>query len=173
MKQTILLVENDSSVRDSMRNLLDAEGYAVLSARDSTEALECFESEDIHLVVMDVSLGKEDGWETFKRMAATNGSVPAVVVTGEFGQRERAIAAGVEALIEKPLDVALFLEIVEGLLAKKRNGQLKRVCGDESYCHYVNGSTEAFREDLERRYSTPFPMPWFEKLELVTSSEEN
>jgi hypothetical protein len=88
-------------------------------------------------------------------------------VPAEFGQRDRAVAAGVEALIEKPMDVALFLEIVGRLLAENRDGGLKRVRGDEHYCRYVNRNNGAFRHDLERRYSTPLPMPWFERLELV------
>ena len=173
MKRTILIVDDDTSVRDSLKKLLEAGGYHVLTARDSAEALEWFESERIHLVVMDVNLGEDDGWETFERMAAANGSVPTVIVTAEFGQRDRAIAAGVEALIEKPMDVPLFLEIVEKLLAAHRDGKLKRVSGDERYCRYVNRSNEAFRRDLERRCSTPLDMPWFDRLQLVTTAEKN
>ena len=173
MKRTILLVDDDNSVRDSLKKLLEAENYRVLTARDSAEALEQFESERIHLVVMDVNLGEDDGWDTFERMATANGSVPTVIVTAEFGQRDRAVAAGVEALIEKPMDVPLFLEIVEQLLADNRDGKLKRVSGDERYCRYVNRSNEAFRRDLERRCSTPLDMPWFERLQLVTTTEEN
>ena len=166
-------MDDDASVRDSLKKLLETAGYSVRAARASAEALAWFRAEEIDLVVMDVNLGDEDGWEIFSRMAGTNNSVPTVVVTAEFGQRDRAVAAGVEALIEKPMDVALFLEIVEQLLARNRNGGPKRVCGDEDYCRYVTRNNEAFRNDLERRYSTPLPMPWFERLELVTSRENN
>lgn len=173
IKPRILVVDDDTSVRDSLKKLLEAENYHVLTARDSAEALERFESEKVHLVVMDVNLGQDNGWETFERMAAVNRSVPTVIVTAEFGQRKRAVAAGVEALIEKPMDVPLFLEIVEQLLANAREGKLERVAGDERYCRYVNRSNEAFRKDLERRCSTPLNMPWFERLQLVTTAEEN
>ena len=173
MKRTILLLDDDASVRDSLKKLLETEGYSVLAARDSAEALAWFRAEEIDLVVMDVNLGDEDGWETFARMAGTNNPVPTVVVTAKFGQRDRAITAGVEALIEKPMDVALFLQIVEQFLARNQNGGLKRLCGDEDYCRYVTHNHEAFRDDLERRYSTPLPMPWFERLELATSRENN
>jgi CheY-like chemotaxis protein len=173
MKPIILVVDDDTSVRDSLKKLLEAENYRVLTARDSAEALEQFESERIHLVVMDVNLGEDDGWDTFERMATANGSVPTVIVTAEFGQRGRAIAAGVEALIEKPMDVPLFLEVVEQLLANNRDGKLKRVNGDERYCRYVNRSNEAFRRDLQRRCSKPLDMPWFERLQLVTTAEKD
>lgn len=173
MKKTILIVDDDASVRDSLKKLLKAEGYRVLTAPDSAEALELFMREAIDLVVMDVNLGKEDGWETFERMAATNGTVPTVIVTAEFGQRDRAIAAGVEALIEKPMDVPVFLKIVEHLLGAHRDGKLERVFGDERYCRYVNRSSDAFRQDLARRCSTPLNMSWFERLQLIPANEEN
>jgi DNA-binding response OmpR family regulator len=171
MKPTILIVDDDTSVRDSLKKLLEAEKYRVLSARDSAEAFEWFESERVDLVVMDVNLGEDDGWETFGRMAAANNSVPTIIVTAEFGQRDRAIATGVEALIEKPMDAPLFLEIVEELLANHREGQLERAIGDERYCRYVNRSNEAFRRDLELRCSTPLNMSWFDRLQLVAVAE--
>jgi CheY-like chemotaxis protein len=173
MKRTILIVDDDTSVRESLKKLLEAEGYQVLAARDQAEALECFESETIHLVVMDVNLGDDDGWETFERMAAIDDSIPTIIVTAEFGQRERAIAAGAEALIEKPMDVILFLEIVEQLIADRRDGRLKRAAGDERYCRYLNRSSEAFRRELERRCSAPLDMSWFERLQLATTGEAN
>lgn len=173
MKSTILVIDNDNSVRHSLKKLLEARGYRVLTARDNAEALERFGSEEVHLVVMDVNLGDDDGWETFERMAAVNDGVPTVVVTAEFGQRERAIAAGVEALIEKPMDVPLFLDMVAQLLADSRAGKLERVNGDARYCRYVNRSNEAFREDLERRYSTPLNMAWFERLPRVATAGNN
>jgi DNA-binding NtrC family response regulator len=173
MKRTILIIDDDASVRNSLAKLLEGEGYRVLPACNSAEALKWFGSEDIHLVVMDVNLGEENGWETFERMNTMNGFVPTIIATAEFGQHDRAVAAGVEALIEKPMDVPLFLEIVEDLLAHDRKGKRKRDRGDESYCRYVNRSNEAFRRDLERRCSTPLNMPWFDRLQLVTTTEEN
>lgn len=172
MKPRILVVDDDNSVRESLRKLLEAERYDVLTARDSAEALEYFESNAIDLVVLDINLGAVDGWETFQRMTVTNAFVPTVVITGEFGQRERALTAGVEALIEKPMDVPTFLEIIRTLLAETREERLKRVCEGKEF-RYVGRGNEAFRRDLERRCSTPLNMSWFDRLQLVTTTENN
>lgn len=172
MKPKILVVDDDNSVRESLRKLLAAHGYEVLTAHDSAEALQHFESQKIDLVVLDVQLGAVDGWETFQRMTVTNAFVPTVVITGEFGQRERALTAGVEALIEKPMDVPTFLEIIRALLAETREERLKRVCEGRDF-RYVGRSREAFRRDLERRCSTPLNMSWFERFKLVTTMENN
>lgn len=172
MKPKILVVDDDNAVRESLRKLLAAQGYDVLTAHDSAEALQHFESQTINLVVLDINLGAVDGWKTFQRMTVTNAFVPTVVITGEFGQRERALTAGVEALVEKPMDVPTFLEIIRKLLAETREERLKRVCEGRDFRH-VGRSNEAFRRDLERRYSTPLNMSWFEQLQLVTTTEKN
>jgi hypothetical protein len=70
------------------------------------------------------------------------------------------------------MDVPTFLEIIRKLLADTREERLKRVCEARDF-RYVGRSTEAFRRDLERRCSTPLNMPWFERLRLVTTTEEN
>lgn len=173
MKKTILVVDDDAAVRGSLEKLLKAEGYHVMTARDSAEALALFTSRKVHLVVLDINLGEEDGWETFERMAATNGSVPTIVVTAEFEQHHRAIAAGVEALIEKPMDVSLFLDIVAELLVHGDSNGLKRAPGDARYCRYFNRSSDALRRDLERRLSTPLDMSWFEHVQLETATPQN
>lgn len=173
MKRTILIVDDDASVRDSLKKLLSAEEYRALTARDSAEAIELFTSEKIDLVVMDVNLGEDDGWETFARMAALNDSVPVVIVTAGFGQRDRAIAAGAEALIEKPMDVPLFLEVVAELLSGSRHRARKGAGGNERYCLYVNRGSEALRRDLESRCVTPLNMSWFDRLQLVPARPEN
>jgi hypothetical protein len=68
--------------------------------------------------------------------------------------------------------VPTFLEIIRRLLAETREERLKRVCDAKDF-RYVGRSNEAFRKDLERRCSTPLNMPWFERLQLVTTTEEN
>ncbi len=173
MKKTILVLDHDASVRASLKKLLKAAGYRVLTPRNSAEALECIGSENVQLVVMDVNLGDEDGWETIERMAAMNLSIPTIVVTAEFGQRDRANAAGVEALIEKPMDVPVFLSIVEQILAYDSHRARRRASGDEHDWRCVNRKNEAFRRDLERRLSTPLDMSWFDRVQLVTTTSEN
>ena len=71
------------------------------------------------------------------------------------------------------MDVPLFLEIVEELLAASRHGARKRLGGDARYCLYVNRGSEALRRDLESRCVTPLNMSWFDRLQLVPARQEN
>jgi len=137
MKPKLLVVDNDHSVRESLRKLLEAEHCDVHAARNGVDALDYFRSSSIDLVVLDLNLATDDGWKVFHTMAELNPFVPTVIITAEFDQRALAVAAGVEALIEKPIDVPAFLKIIRDLLAETSEQCLERVCGDDEYCRYV------------------------------------
>ena len=146
---------DDHSVRESLKKLLETEHYDVHPARNAVDALEHFRSNQTDLVVLDLNLGTYDGWKVFHTMAAQNPFVPTVIITAEFDQRERAVAAGVEALIEKPIDVPVFLKIISDLLAETSEQRLERVCGDDEYCRYVARHYEPLLSLLNERHSAP------------------
>ena len=153
MKPKLLVVDNDRSVRESLGKLLEAEHYDVHPAQDGVDALDYFKSHSTDLVVLDLNLGADDGWKVFHAMAELNPFVPTVIITAEYDQRERAVAAGVEALIEKPIDVPVFLKIISDLLAETSEQRLERVCGNEEYCRYVARHYEPFLRLLKERHS--------------------
>jgi hypothetical protein len=84
----------------------------------------------------------------------------------------QAVVAGVEALIEKPMDVSTLLELIRQLLAETREQRLRRVCVGQ-YFRYVGRDREEFRRDLESRYSAPLKMEWFERLPSTPNAENN
>jgi DNA-binding response OmpR family regulator len=154
VKPKLLLVDDDRSVRESITQLLRMENYDVLPARDSVEALEKFRAHDVDLVVLDLNLGSDNGWNVFQRMTELNPYVPTIIITAEFEQREAARAAGVEALVEKPIEIPAFLEIVRELLDESNARRLHRICGDRDYCRYIPSGGK-FMELLEQRRSAP------------------
>ncbi len=158
MKKQLLIVDDDRSVCQALRKLLEVEGYKVFTAYDAAEAIEQFRHQAIDLVVLDVNLGDDDGWAVFQTMVGIKPFVPTVVVTAEFGQRERAIAAGVEALIEKPIDVPSFLQLIDILLTETSEHSLNRICDEESYCHYVAKDYSTFLRLLHERGSAPIEL---------------
>jgi len=85
MKPALLIVDDDRSVRESLKRLLEGEQFQVHAAGDAAEAMELYSSRAIDLVILDINLGKDDGWALFERMAVRKPSVPAIVVTAEWG----------------------------------------------------------------------------------------
>jgi len=129
----------------------------VHTAQGGVDALGYFTFNSTDLVVLDLKLGADDGWEVFHMMSEVNPFVPTIILTAESGQRSRAIAAGVEALIEKPIDVPAFLKIIGDLLAEASERHLERICGDDKYCRYLARHSEPFLK-LNERYSTPLKL---------------
>ncbi len=136
MKRKIMVVDDDVQILQSLRKLLQAEGYEVVSAADGREALERFDPQAIDLMLLDLNLPARSGWDVFERVTALNPLLPIVIITGRDRQRELAGAAGVGALMEKPLDVPLLLRTIEELLAETPESRLKRLAGVEDSMRY-------------------------------------
>jgi len=91
-------------------------------------------------------------------MMEVNPFIPMIVITADFDQHDQAFAAGVEALIEKPIDVPVFLRIIDGLLPQTSEPGLERVCGDYEYFRYATGHNEVFVKMLNERASAPLKL---------------
>ncbi len=114
----LLVADDDASVRESLRKVLHGEGYEVVSAANGAEAVATFrrEPDRIDLLLVDLNMPLKNGWATLDRMTEAHPTLPVLVVTGQPNQSEMAEAAGVSALVEKPIDVPALLEIIRELL---------------------------------------------------------
>ena len=94
-----MVVDDDESVRDSLRKLLDGEGYQVVSVANGAEAVETFyrEQNQIDLLLVDLNMPLKNGWAAVDRLLETNPGLPILIVTGQPNQYEMAEAAGVSA----------------------------------------------------------------------------
>ena len=103
--------------------LLEKRGHRVSLAATGREALKTFDREQFDLIVMDVQMPDMDGLETTaairEREKHKGRYTPIVALTAHTmkGDRERCLAAGMDGYINKPIDAAKFLEIVETFAA--------------------------------------------------------
>lgn len=152
-KARLLVVDDDHSVRGSLQKVLESEGYHVCTARDEAEALSIFAAEQIDLLIMDVNLDETDGWQTRRRLFQASSPVPSIIVTAELDQQGRAISEGAQALIEKPIDVDLFLQLVSELLTNEDRRLSGRSTRDESLCRYAARDHHKVVDLLNERHS--------------------
>lgn len=109
----VLVVEDNPLNRKLLVRLLEAKGYRVAQAASTREAeARLGAGEPPALVLMDVSLPGEDGLALVRRMrAGAHARVPVIAVTAHAmpGDRERALAAGCEDYVTKPVELADLL----------------------------------------------------------------
>jgi CheY-like chemotaxis protein len=119
MGRTILIVEDYEDARLFMKFLLEGYGYEVIEAADGQEAVESLKYHCPDLILMDVSMPVMDGLTATKaiRTFKEGGDVPIIAVTAHGrGLQKKALEAGCNDLIEKPIDFDEFEMVVHQYL---------------------------------------------------------
>lgn len=130
----ILIVEDDADVRLGYRVLLRAQGYDTFFAADSIAAISEARKHLPDLIVLDLGLPAGDGFVVMERLQAPANvdlaGIPVIVVSGRDlrGNKERALAAGAKAFVQKPWDDDELLGHIARLLGEPdAYGQLDSV----------------------------------------------
>jgi len=120
----VLIVEDNPRNLKLVRDLLDYAGYRTLGASSAEEGIDLARSHRPQLVLMDIQLPGMDGVEALGRLRAEPAcaAVPVVAVTAFAmkDDRERFLAAGFDAYIEKPVNVRELPGQVAGILEGER-----------------------------------------------------
>lgn len=137
MKTKLLLVEDDDAVHCALADVLQGEGYHVLHAFGPADAMLATQlNEEVGLVLLDLNLAGENGWDVFERLTRNNPVLPIVIITARSDQRALAEAAGVGALMEKPLNIPHLLELIAKLLTEQPAERIARLAGHAPYTLY-------------------------------------
>jgi two-component system cell cycle response regulator DivK len=122
MAKTILIVEDNELNMKLFHDLLEAQGYALLQAREGPQALQLARAHRPDLIVMDIQLPSTSGLEVTRWLKEEPelAHIPVVAVTAFAmkGDESRILEGGCEAYIAKPISVGRFLETVRRLLER-------------------------------------------------------
>jgi CheY-like chemotaxis protein len=121
VRKWILIVDDDSSVRLMLARVLSNEGYGVLTAANAADALGLAETLSVDLVLLDLNMPETNGWKVLKELNAKNIAPSVIIITAMPNQQAAARAAGVETILEKPLDFPRLIQTVSEVLAKPLN----------------------------------------------------
>ena len=137
---TILIADDEPSIRRTLREILEFEGYGVDEAADGEEALTMARAGDADLLLLDIKMPKRDGMEVLQALAADGDGAPPlpVVVISGHGTVETAVEAirthGAADFLEKPPDLNRLLVTVRNALDRGRlvveNTRLKQTLTD-------------------------------------------
>jgi len=130
MSFTVLIVEDEETLRSSLMMALRAEGYNVLCAGSGEEALQTVEKELVDLVILDIRLPGMNGLETMGKIKDLDPMILAIVMTGyaDVETAVRAMKMGAYDYINKPFELdEMKLIISKGLETQKLKMELNRL----------------------------------------------
>jgi CheY-like chemotaxis protein len=137
VKKRILLVDDDAAIRQILVRLLQEEGYYVLTGANGAEALALADATKFDLVMLDLNMPVKDGWSTYELLTQRNPTLPIILITARPNQLFPALASGVGALLEKPLDFVKLFDTVRSLLEEPEELRLARMTGRSSLFRFI------------------------------------
>jgi len=112
----VMVVEDDFAIRETLRELLEEEGYRVTQASNGAEALARLrESKTPKLILLDLMMPVMDGWE-FRHAIEGDprlADIPVIVISADHGLDQKIDAMHVEGYLAKPFELERLLETVE------------------------------------------------------------
>lgn len=142
MKKRILLADDDESVRRMVARVLETEGYDVLMAQSGREAVSRALASVPDLILLDITMPDKNGWEAIDTIEQTRPFIPVIVITARPNQQEHATQAGIDALMEKPLDLVVLLKTIRDLLNEPEPARIKRLSDQNFATAYLSPAAD-------------------------------
>ncbi len=155
MAATILIIDDERSIRKTLTEILSYEGYNVDEASDGEEGLRKFKEKNYDLVLCDIKMPKLDGIEFLEKAKQINSDVPIIVISGH-GNIETAVDAvkkGAFDYISKPPDLNRMLItlrnamdrtnlVAETKVLKRRVSRVQEIIGETSPIKKIKDTIE-------------------------------
>ncbi|MCJ7824418.1 MAG: response regulator [Anaerolineales bacterium] len=133
LKKTILIVDDNPVIRDSVEEILTLSGYTSLTAADGVEALESMASYTPDLIISDIMMPRMDGYAFFDRLKDVRdwSTIPFIFLSarGEKSDIRRGYQMGADRYLVKPLELEDLLIAVESRL--ELAAELERIVGED------------------------------------------
>ncbi len=131
----VLLVDDEPRICAALAGVLVSEGFEVVFVESGDEAIHTMSDGLFDIVLTDLRMPGRSGWETFAELTRSRPLLPVIMITALPDQQARAQAAGVGALLEKPLEIPVLLETMRTLLAEPIAARFARLSGKAPLLH--------------------------------------
>src|SRR5881394_3617714 len=123
----VLIADDDSLVRGSLAAVLEFEGFEVDEAEDGIEAVSHAVQNFPDLILLDLNMPKLDGWNAFAKLDRVKPLVPVIVITARPNQYHEAVRLGVDAFMEKPLNIPILVRAIKHLTSEDESRHIRRI----------------------------------------------
>ncbi len=160
----VLVADDDQKIRNSLKRILELEGYLVEEASNGVEAFEKIASIPFSCIILDLKMPLLDGEKLFEEIKNLNISIPVIILTGhgDVPQAVSFIKKGAFDFLEKPPSMEKIKEVVEK--ATSLFNQIQRLKKQEDYEYYkytLIGSSQKIQElkkEIEKVAKTNVPV---------------
>jgi CheY-like chemotaxis protein len=117
---SILIADDDPGCRQTLREIVEPEGYRTVLAESGEEALDILSHEPVHLIMLDMQMHRLTGLETLHLVRQVNAALPCVLVTADATERlmQQALRARAFSVIAKPVSKNVVLYTVVRALVR-------------------------------------------------------
>ncbi|MFA5364984.1 MAG: response regulator [Candidatus Bathyarchaeia archaeon] len=124
-KQRILIVEDDENIRETMKNILEQNGYEIDEAESGEVAVQKAVTKFFNLALLDIKLPDMEGTKLLAKLSESTPKMKKIMVTG-YPSIDNAIEAlnqGADAYVTKPVKPAKLLEIIKEKLDEQNKAE--------------------------------------------------
>ena len=120
--RVVSIVDDDASLRRSVRNLLTSVGFRVETFESAEAFLQSSHRQNTGCMVLDLRMPGVDGLELLRHLAATGDRIPTVILTahGDDDLRDRTLQSGAVAFLSKPFHADVLLDAVKTAMGRGR-----------------------------------------------------
>ena len=131
-KPSILLVEDEENLHESLKLNLELEGYQVTSAYDGAAAMKAVQNEYFDLLILDVMIPEIDGFTVTQNIRLSNTEVPILILSAKDTGADRVMGLkkGADDYLTKPFNLEELLLRVQKLIQKNKKLQDRSTLGD-------------------------------------------
>ncbi|HXQ38803.1 MAG TPA: response regulator [Anaerolineales bacterium] len=122
MNNNILYIEDNPDNMRLVQRALESRGYRLLQAKNGLDGIQVAETEAVDLILLDINLPDIDGYEVARRLRSSHkrelNSIPIIAVTANAlkGDAERALEAGCDVYMSKPINIRELWARVEAFV---------------------------------------------------------
>jgi two-component system, OmpR family, alkaline phosphatase synthesis response regulator PhoP len=129
---SILLVEDEENLHETLKMNLELEGYEVTSAYDGATAMKAVQNEYFDLIILDVMIPEIDGISVTQNIRLTNDEVPILILSAKSTSSDKILGLkkGADDYMTKPFDLEELLLRIHKLISKSKKLQEKTTIGD-------------------------------------------
>jgi DNA-binding response OmpR family regulator len=124
--QTVLIIEDDQTIRRELELLLEKYGYAVKTTDDFSNAVAWILQQQAHLVLLDINLPYYDGFHICREIRKNNTTLPVIIVTSQNSDIDELMGMklGADDFVRKPYNIQVLLARIENALRHANGNQM-------------------------------------------------